>query len=280
MLKPEWDALSKRISGIVEASTFFFHCRDNDESFSTNVLMETCKETADAVKRLSIYKHSMQLRAIDALGRFEKWWDETAKLGVSGFQGVMAYTTVLASFRSEFDHLFVDHDAVVRSRVARAFLHLQRSLVVDTSLRKKWQVAFKKGEIYCEQLGAIHLLSHGIYAFKTSDTGARTDIILGDHLIVDESIISAASGLVLTEWKLVRDKKEAEGKRTLAKRQAQLYNEGPLAGFELRSEQYLVLVGDQEFEVSPEEIDGLVTYKSISVILNPQIPSKAARRTR
>ena len=28
MLKTEWNALSKRIVGIVEASTFLFHCHD------------------------------------------------------------------------------------------------------------------------------------------------------------------------------------------------------------------------------------------------------------
>jgi hypothetical protein len=137
MLKSEWDALSKRIVGIVEASTFLFHCRESDEAFSTNVLMETCKETATAVKSLSIYGDSLPTRAGDALRRFDRWWDETVKLNSSGFQRVMAYTTVLASFRGEFDHLFADHDSIIRNKVALAFLHLQRSLVVDQVLREK-----------------------------------------------------------------------------------------------------------------------------------------------
>ena len=80
MLKSEWDALSKRIVGIVEASTFLFHCRESDEAFSTNLLMETCKETATAVKSLSIYGDSLPTRAGDALRRFDRWWDETVKL--------------------------------------------------------------------------------------------------------------------------------------------------------------------------------------------------------
>lgn len=279
MLKTEWDALSKRIVGIVEASTFLFQCRESDEAFSTNVLIETCKETAAAVKSLSIYGDSLSTRAVDALHRFDKWWDETVKLNSSGFQGVMAYTTVLASFRSEFDHLFADYESIIRSKVALAFLHLQRSLVVDEVLREKWNDAFKNpGELACEQLGAVHLLSHGIYAFKTDGAGERTDLILGDRLVVNDDIIAGTSGLVLTEWKRIRDNDAPNAQRILAKNQASRYSEGLLAGFELCSERYLVLVGQKEFAVEPYERDGAILYKSIPIVLNRDVPSKAAHR--
>jgi hypothetical protein len=275
MLKTEWNALSKRIVGIVEASTFLFHCRESDDAFSTNVLMETCKEAAAAVKNLSIYRNVMPTRATDALARFEKWWDETVKLNTSGFSGVMAYTTVLASFRSEFDHLFADHDAVIRNTVALAFLHLQRSLVVDQELREKWEAAFAQNEYACEKLGAIHLLSHGIYAFKTDAAGERTDLILGDRLVIDDSIIAGATGLVLTEWKLVRDGDQPEERRIDAKQQANRYSAGSLAGFELSSERYIVLVGRQEFDVVPRDEHGAVLYKTVPIVLNRTVPSKA-----
>lgn len=279
MLKAEWDALSKRIVGIVEASTFLFHCRESDEAFSTNVLMETCKETAAAVKSLSVYGDSLPTRAVDALHRFDRWWGETVKLNSSGFQGVMAYTTVLASFRAEFDHLFADNDGIIRNKVALAFLHLQRSLVVDEVLRGKWDAAFRSnGERACEQLGAVHLLSHGIYAFKTDSAGERTDLILGDRLVVNDDIIAGASGLVLTEWKLIRDKDDPDAQRILAKNQASRYSEGLLAGFELSSERYLVLVGQKEFGVAPDEQVGAILYKSIPIVLNREVPSKAASR--
>ena len=203
------------------------------------------------------------------------------KLNSSGFQGVMAYTTVLASFRAEFDHLFADHDSIIRNKVALAFLHLQQSLVVDQVLREKWETAFRSnnGELACEQLGAVHLLSHGIYAFKTDAAGERTDLILGDHLVVNDQIISGVSGLVLTEWKLIRDNDDPNARRILAKNQASRYSEGFLAGFELSSERYLILVGQKEFGVVPDERVGAVLYKSIPIVLNREVPSKAARRS-
>jgi hypothetical protein len=191
----------------------------------------------------------------------------------------MAYTTVLASFRSEFDHLFADYESIIRSKVALAFLHLQRSLVVDEVLLEKWNDAFKNhGELACEQLGAVHLLSHGIYAFKTNSTGERTDLILGDRLVVNNDIIAGTSGLVLTEWKLIRDKDDPNAQRVLAKNQASRYSEGLLAGFELCSERYLVLVGQKEFAVESHERDGAILYKSIPIVLNREVPSIAAHR--
>jgi hypothetical protein len=264
----------------LEASTFILHCPVNDAGFSTNILIETCKNAATAVKSLSIYKNVMPPMAIDALDRFENWWNETAKLNTNGLEGVMAYTAILASFRSEFDHLFADCESIIRNRAALAFLHLQRSLVVDPGLRNKWEDAFaeKTGELSCERLGAVHLLSHGVYAFKTDAIGERTDLILGNRLVVDDDIAAGTSGLVLTEWKLVRDADKPEAQRIIAKKQASRYSEGPLAGFELSSERYLVLVGQKEFTVTPHERDGAILYKSIPIVLNREVPSKAASR--
>jgi hypothetical protein len=278
MLKTEWEPLSKRIAGIVDASTFFFRCRESDAAFSTNVLTEACIDTAEAVKRLSRYRSAMAGHAIDALERFTKRWSETESLGMTGFPAVMAYTTILASFRPVLDHHFADYSTVVRSRVARAFLHLQRSLVADEAVRGKWLKAFAQEELACEKLGAVHLLSHGIYAFKASTTGGRTDLILGQNLVVDEAILAGADGLVLTEWKLVRDKNEAESKRMEAMAQTKLYTDGPIAGFELTTERYLVLVSKNEFDVTPTEQDGGTLFKTISIILAPDVPSRVARK--
>jgi hypothetical protein len=57
-------------------------------------------------------------------------------------------------------------------------------IVVDKNVRAKWQAAWKKSgghETRCEQLGAVHLLSHGIWAFKTSANGA-TDLVYSDPI--------------------------------------------------------------------------------------------------
>jgi len=249
-------------------------------AYSTNVLIESCSQTADAIKNLSVYKSSMQLAALSALERFTEWWEKTKSLNVRGFDGVMAYTTVLASFRSEFDHLFMEHDSIIRSRVTRAFLHLQRSLVVDDTLREKWLAAFEDHETACEELGAVHLLSHGVYAFKASATGGRTDLILGQDFVVDDGILAGSDGLVLTEWKRVHKQAEAEANRLAATNQAKLYADGPIAGFELTTERYLVLVSKTEFGVTTVEQDGAILYRTISIILDPDVPSRAARKGR
>jgi len=274
MLKAEWDALSNRIVGLIEAATFLFHCRESDEAFSTNVLIESCKQTAAAIRLLSSYRSSMSVAAAEALQRFEEWWRQTDELGKTGFQGVMAYAAVLAAFRSELDHLFANREALLRSRVARAFLHLQRSLVADEDIRNKWQAAFDKGELACEKLGALHLLAHGVLAFKANSTGERTDLILGDRLVPEDDTLTATHGLVLTEWKLVRRGEKPEAMRNFAKEQAQRYSEGCVAGFELRSERYLVLVGCDEFSSIPSERIGDIVYRTIPIYLNRQTPSR------
>lgn len=184
----------------------------------------------------------------------------------------------LASFRSEFNHLISDHDAVVGNRVVRAFQHLQRSLLVDEDLRAKWQAAFHNGETACEKLGAVHLLLHGIWAFKTSATGERTDLVLGTRLVIDDGLLASASGLILTEWKLVRTGDRPQNKMNEALAQARRYSDSILNGFEVASERYIVLVGEHEFAGPPEVREGSVRYPCIPVYLNREPPSVSARK--
>ena len=70
----------------------------------------------------------------------------------------------------------------VLSTTERALQHLQRSLIVDDVLRKRWLNAFDKREDHVEALGAVHLLGHGIFAFKVNAAGARTDLVVPDAL--------------------------------------------------------------------------------------------------
>lgn len=87
---------------------------------------------------------------------------------------------------------------------------------MDETLRLKWINAFdtpRAGEISCEQLGGVHLLLHGIWAFKVSAIRERTDLVLGTRLVVDQTVIASTHGLVLTEWKLVRKEDNPRRKR-------------------------------------------------------------------
>jgi len=196
----------------------------------------------------------------------------------SGLPKVQALVVLLASVKAEFDHVLADHDAVIRSHVMRGFLHLQRSLIVDKELRDKWLAAFEAGETACEQLGALHLLLHGIWAFKVSATGERTDLVLGTQLVMDSDIVAATHGLVLTEWKLVKAGDSPVEKAKQARIQADHYGEGSLAGFELKSERYLVLVGKEEFTVPQGGRKNGILYKVLPLFLTKQTPSVAAKR--
>jgi len=108
---------------------------------------------------------------------------------------------MLVAFEAEMSFLILDAEEVIRSRSDRAFEHLQRSIVVDVALREKWAAAFAEGEVTCEQLGAVHLLAHGIWAFKVNAEGARTDLVYQEPLTDIDRVTRAADGLVLTEWK-------------------------------------------------------------------------------
>ena len=175
MWKLEWDAVSIRIASIVEASTFLFQAGDNDNAYSTNILIENCHETATAVLALARYGDALSSRARDALARFDKWWRDTWAnewLSASGgYSALQAAVVLLASVRSELNHLLANSEEIIRSHVIRAFQHLQRSLIADAAMRAKWIGAFDAGETSCEQLGGVHLLLHGIWAFKVSLPG-------------------------------------------------------------------------------------------------------------
>jgi len=187
----------------------------------------------------------------------------------------------LLTVEGEVSYLLQDFDNETRPIVERAFLHLQRLLVADDTLRAKWYEAFTKGgETACEKLGAVHLLHHGIYAFKTDAKGGRTDLVLGHRLAIDPGLRQATSALVLTEWKLAKHAEHVQHKFDEARAQAKLYGDGILAGFELRSYRYMVVVSE-EAQAPPEDlIEAATIYRHINIGLSRHTPSKAARKHR
>lgn len=290
MWQAEWNAISSRIAGIMDASTFLFrnsYINKSGHGRSTQILIDNCEKTAEATLSLLLYGDALPTKANEALMRFKIAW-KAAFVAVRGpnhgpyleFQMLEEGVVLLASIRSELEHLLADREAIIRSHVKRAFQHLDRSLVADGEIRQKWANAFKSGETACEQLGAAHLLLHGIWAFKANSAGQRTDLILGNLLEVDDDVIGAARGLVLTEWKRVMPSDNPEDVKNYAKSQAKLYAGGGLAGFELDSERYLVLVGEDGFDEPKDEMEGSVSYKVISIVLNRKTPSVAAKQAK
>jgi hypothetical protein len=90
----------------------------------------------------------------------------------------------LITFRTSFDYLIQDTEIEARSRTELAFEHIRRILLIDNDVRQKWRDRYiENRETGCEKLGALHLLSHGILAFKISGQGALQTLPLTSPLI-------------------------------------------------------------------------------------------------
>jgi hypothetical protein len=270
----EWNAISARITALVEAGGFFLRTNDNDLYGTSSVLIGNVKATCDRIKSFrDTHANHLAPDAQQCLNGFVR--DTNIVTQVSGFPGVVAAITMLASFRAEFEYHISDAAEATRSTMLRAFLHLQRSIVADQVVRERWTDAFNRKETTCEALGACHLLAHGIWAFKTSAEGERTDLVLGGELEITDEIRRASRGLVLTEWKLVRDGEDPVAKLEQAKTQAERYSKGILAGFEVESPRYLVIISKDFVDLPPSSIN----YEHRNIATDPSSPSRSTRRS-
>jgi hypothetical protein len=283
--RSEWNALSGRIAGIGEAGGIYIQIAQVNAGDPARVAEKLLIPQAAAIaQEMKDFRalHGSRLpptaltcldRNIESAGKYTTGSD---------YWGVQAALTFLAVFRAEFEQTISDHSAVARNLTERAFSHLQRSLIADTDLLDRWKAAFGKREDHCEKLGAVHLLSHGIWAFKAHATDAtgRTDLVLGTLMQSTTEAERAAEALVLTEWKMVKDKEDPNVKADEAMKQARLYagGAGILGGFELSDTRYLVLVSKKACGPVEDRQDNEVTYRVIQIMLEPVVPSAAARR--
>ena len=185
-----------------------------------------------------------------------------------------AALVLLGAFETEMSFILSDRQEIIRVRSERAFAHLQRSIVADPEFGEKWRKAFKDGEVACEKLGGVHLLSHAIFAFKVNAEGERTDLVFQD--VVDNSGNEQryADGLVLTEWKIARSDEEAEKRFTDARNQADRYAKGALGGSELAGYRYLVVVSGRHVKVPVDITERSVIYRHVNIAVQPQTPSR------
>jgi hypothetical protein len=126
----------------------------------------------------------------------------------------------------------------------------------------------------CEKLGASHLLFHGIFAFKITGAGARTDLVFGEPIEAGDAERTADT-LVLTEWKIVPSVAKASDVATAARKQAELYQSGVLGGVELHDYRYIVLVSETRLPSIADLLVGGVTYRHVNIAVKPEVPSKA-----
>jgi uncharacterized protein (DUF1800 family) len=230
------------------------------------------------------FSHSLPPPAVDAINRcvckdtdisVAKLLGDTTGTQETRQEQVWAALVMLASFETEMTFILSDVQVAIRARSERAFSHLQRLIVVDSAIREQWKIARKDGEVACEKRGAVHLLLHGIWAFKVGATGERTDLVYQQPAGELFSEQRYADGFVLTEWKVASSDDEAKSQFAAARAQAKRYAQGVLAGSELSTFRYAVVVSSRHINVPADVLEGAVIYRHINIAVDPETPSRA-----
>jgi hypothetical protein len=280
-----WRPLAARIDGLIRAGEFLalsfnVHSNDTLETFRKSLAPEL-KAITDEIDQFGRTDGSeLPPKAIEALKRYlaQDWHSKVARATTGGGTIAIQVLAPLAAFRSEFEYLIRDAEVEGRSLTELAFEHLRRLLVVDEVVRKKWEKALGQHETACERLGAVHLLSHGIWAFKVVAPGAATDLVYGEP--VEQCVAAArriARAFVLTEWKVIKNPQEIDTKAEAARKQAAIYSGGVLGDVELKRTRYIVLVSRNELASPGDVADKEITYRHVVIPVKPKSPSKAAR---
>jgi hypothetical protein len=123
----------------------------------------------------------------------------------------------------------------------------------------------------------------GIYAFKVDAVGARTDLVFNEPP-PDVMLAQAVEGMVLTEWKVAKDAKDAILAVRAARIQADQYSQGALAGLELRSHRYIIVMTLKELPpgtLGPDDrTPAGIIYRHINIVIEPGVPSKVSTLAR
>lgn len=283
----EWALLSSRILGLTRATQLYGDLLEVGRNDAFSAAKELHNHADGVLLALEDYqdtfRHTLPPKALDsinnAIQKIKSVLSDKSSTREMERERLYAMVVLLGAFQTEMSFLSSDTQQAIRSRAERAFLHLQRLIVVDKEFRAKWEAAFKAGEIHCEKLGAVHLLLHGIFAFKVNAEGARTDLVFQDRT---ENLAAAqgyVDGFVLTEWKRALSQADAARKFEEARSQAQGYAQGVLAGSELRAWRYAVVVSHEDVDDLPDDlIEGDVVYRHINIAIEPRTPSQRSRR--
>lgn len=275
-------ALDQRIRGLMEAGEFFVRTLtvNSEDSYRVSdryLSPEASRIFEEVVNFQKRYAAVLPSAAIEAIDRFIALAKPLmTNSDVKNLVALKARLAPLAAFRAELAYHLSDHMAVVHRLSERAFQHLQRSIVADSAVRDRWGKAFQQrrnAENLCEKLGAAHLLSHGLWAFKASGAGEATDLVFAERIDLSK-VESAAEALVLTEWKIVRNRTEMVSQAKQAHSQAARYTHGLLGGLELNTYRYLVLVSSDFIECPSDFSEDDVKYRHVNIAVAPGSPSK------
>ncbi len=273
--REDWAALSQRIGGLLAA--YALHPADAsqrwpDDPTLPEILVELLDGPQAEVERFrSRWEANVPTTAAECLDRAVIQFRRAQEYHPALRAMIMALT--LAATRAELDVLLTSRDSLILGAVERAFMHLRRVLVVDETAREKWLEAFESGEVACERLGGTHLLLHGVLAFKADSPTEKTDLVLGGRLAFDASVAAAVQGLVLTEWKRVNVASKLAAAKKKALSQLGRYSDSVLAGVELESTVYGVIVSRKALDVGPSEVVGRRTVRWVNIAVEPARPS-------
>ena len=281
----QWKALAGRIRGLMRAGELHAHylsVRSSDTYGRAKRIRDQSISILESLQSLrDRFQHVLPKEALATVDRFLGEADPLVRddSGTSDTrqEQTWAILVMLAGFESELSFVLSDTQQYIRGRSERAFAHLQRLIVVDHDFRGKWQGAFRDGEVACERLGAVHLLQHGIWAFKVNAKGERTDLVFQEPVEDLAAMERYADGLVLTEWKVVTPDNNASQRFVKAMQQAQRYAAGALAGNELTTYRYVVVVSGEHISIPDDVTDGTVTYRHINIATDPKPPSRSRK---
>ena len=277
-----WPSLAARIHGLTASATLVSNLFDGMGGESMVVMCDLENHVRAIASDLLAFRNSsgnLPPAAGEAIARtktkIDKQLENQAK-SITATQQINIRTclVLLAALEGEVSYILRDNDEIFRSRAERGFLHLSRSLMVDTNLRQTWVNAFHtEGEVECERLGAVHLLSHGIWAFKVNAQGGRTDLVFPEPPDL-ESVRRTGDGLVLTEWKKCNDGRKSAKAFEEARNQASRYSEGVLGGLQLKRHRYAVVISLNQVAIPRDiETDGTI-YRHINIAVEPLTPSR------
>ncbi len=283
----DWQSVSARIRNLISSAELYTRFR-NGNSEPHGAIKDLNRQCDDILNNIECFnttnKNSLPPNVENKISKFLK--DSCKGIAIknnacaSDMKSFFAHVIFMSALESEVTFLLTDRQQSIFLRSERAFLHLNRILAVDEDARKKWLTALNVGETKCERLGAVHLLWHGIYAFKVNGEGARTDLVF-NNVVGDDVSAKGIEGLVLTEWK-VATQKNAAAKFNEARNQAKIYGAGLLAGIELSAYRYAVVVTEKSLpgNVVPDDlhVNGVI-WRHINIPVNPDTPSIEAKKS-
>lgn len=276
----EWNAITARIAVLHDVVKFVN--RDAPD-VATHVL----KEVKELIVVLKSFCSTLQLeggvtiradveRVIEHVTHY---LDPRSSYGTTAAAISAASALTLLGARVAF--VLTSSQEQLRLLSERAFDHLQRLIVVDDDVRKKWVDALEKHETACEALGSVHLLWHGIWAFKAKGNRAETDLVFQDQVASTQNRPSAVSGFVLTEWKLCKEVERAAAKFNEARQQADAYvSGGILGGIELTQYRFAVVVSKKAVPTPADLRQGNVTWLHVNIPVDPDVPSVTAKKSK